>query len=299
MSFIDHFTSIPRSGSVRFAPVCFPNLTHPSSLPFVARKAVQEVLNQQTYSQFANYASQQYPDDEDKRQHLIHQLQEQHYQQYMQQMLQLQHLSSSTSETPHPSSPSNQHQDQQQESDLPTKSPLLPACSNFQSYQSTNQTDADPDDAEDQETSADQETSVIESAKMWTRQDIAAFKEAIRKEGSEGMISVNHGEVVTIKVPTHEDGACIFWEFCTDTYDIAFGVLFEWTECPGNQVSVHVSESEDEEDEDEGESAGKDVDAEKLVVKPETSQEIIIPVFRRDSHEEVFVGSHTYPGKGV
>ena len=26
---------------------------------------------------------------------------------------------------------------------------------------------------------------------------------------------------------------------------------------------------------------------------------VIIPIYRRDSHEEVFAGSHSYPGKGV
>ena len=59
-------------------------------------------------------------------------------------------------------------------------------------------------------------------------------------------------------MPTHEDGTCLFWEFATDSYDIGFGVYFEWTISPSNQVSVHVSESSDEEDledEDGGASA--------------------------------------------
>lgn len=56
-----------------------------------------------------------------------------------------------------------------------------------------------------------------------------------------------------IRVPTHEDGSCLFWEFATDGYDIGFGVYFEWSLVPGNQVSVHVCESsEEEEEEDEG-----------------------------------------------
>lgn len=58
-----------------------------------------------------------------------------------------------------------------------------------------------------------------------------------------------------VRVPTHEDGTCLFWEFATDYYDIGFGVYFEWTIAPSNQVSVHVSESSDEEDleDEEGE----------------------------------------------
>lgn len=191
----------------------------------------------------------------------------------------------------------------QQQPDLPPKSPLLPACSNYQTYQSTNQSGNNDDEAsgdavlDEEQDDEDEEASAIESAKMWTRSDISAFKEAIKAEGNEGVITVNHGEVVTIKVPTHEDGSCIFWEFCTDSYDIGFGVLFEWTSFPGTQVSVHVSESEDEEEDDEEKSAS---DQEKVAAPvPANSQSVIIPVFRRDSHDEVFVGSHTYPGKGV
>ena len=54
-----------------------------------------------------------------------------------------------------------------------------------------------------------------------------------------------------VRVPTHEDGTCLFWEFATDSYDIGFGVFFEWTKEGGNVVSVHISESEEEDDEDE------------------------------------------------
>ena len=60
-----------------------------------------------------------------------------------------------------------------------------------------------------------------------------------------------------MRVPTHEDGSCLFWEFATDYYDIGFGVYFEWTIAPSNTVSVHVSESSDEEElEEEGELSG-------------------------------------------
>lgn len=33
---------------------------------------------------------------------------------------------------------------------------------------------------------------------MWTRKDIKEFKEAIKKEGSEGIVKVGHGETVTV-----------------------------------------------------------------------------------------------------
>ena len=46
----------------------------------------------------------------------------------------------------------------------------------------------------------------------------------------------------------------MFWEFATDSYDIAFGLFFEWTPTEESEVSVHISDSEDEDinDEEEG-----------------------------------------------
>lgn len=92
----------------------------------------------------------------------------------------------------------------------------------------------------------------ISAANMWTRKDILEFKEAIRREGGDGIIKVGHGETVTVRVPTHDDGNCLFWEFSTDNFDLGFGVYFEWTTSPDPQVTVHISESEDEEEEEEG-----------------------------------------------
>ena len=62
-----------------------------------------------------------------------------------------------------------------------------------------------------------------------------------------------HISLQQVRVPTHEDGTCLFWEFATDSYDLGFGVYFEWTIAPSNQVSVHVSESSDEEELEEEE----------------------------------------------
>uniref|UniRef100_A0A914VS93 GOLD domain-containing protein n=1 Tax=Plectus sambesii TaxID=2011161 RepID=A0A914VS93_9BILA len=143
---------------------------------------------------------------------------------------------------------------------------------------------------------------------MWTRKDMVDFKSAIRKEGSDGVIKVGHGETVTVRVPTHEEGTCLFWEFCTDHYDIGFGVYFEWTIADSNQVSVHISESSDDEGEEElaATAAGKGGDVEsgspakEKAVDPNKPQvDEIIPVYRRDCHEEVYAGSHVYPGQGV
>jgi hypothetical protein len=32
---------------------------------------------------------------------------------------------------------------------------------------------------------------------------------------------------------------------------------------------------------------------------PKPYQDEIVPIFRRDSHEEIYAGSHSYPGHGV
>ena len=45
-------------------------------------------------------------------------------------------------------------------------------------------------------------------------------------------------------------GAYVFWEFATDHYDLGFGVYFEWTDSPEQQVSVTVGETSDEDSED-------------------------------------------------
>ncbi|VDK74405.1 unnamed protein product [Litomosoides sigmodontis] len=147
----------------------------------------------------------------------------------------------------------------------------------------------------------------IAPASMWNRQDIMEFKAAIRKEGSEGIIKVGHGETVTVRVPTHEEGNCLFWEFATDHYDIGFGVFFEWSISQTNRVSVHISESSDEDADEEFlqlELRNSDVESGSSIREKQTGQnkphvDEIVPVYRRDCHEEVYAGSHVYPGRGV
>ncbi|CAF2470533.1 unnamed protein product [Rotaria sp. Silwood2] len=140
-------------------------------------------------------------------------------------------------------------------------------------------------------------------ASMWTRKDIKEFKDAVRKE-KDAVIKIGSGETVTVRVPTHEDGRCIFWEFATDYYDIGFGLYFEWSQVQSNTVTVHVSDSsEDEEDEGEDGTNQEKKDIEKgsrnSNKPPKPYQDEIVPIFRRDSHEEIYAGSHPYPGNGV
>lgn len=252
------------------------------------RRQIQEALNQQTYHQFKSYAEQQYPGNPEQQGVLIRQLQEQHYHQYMQQLYQQQCC-------------------QQKQEPLSTAEVTMDETARLLSNGGTDTLDREMDSEED---GTQGEFPTISAASMWTRKDIKEFKESIRKEGGDAIIKVGHGETVTVRVPTHEDGTCLFWEFATDSYDIGFGVYFEWTKSASSQVSVHISESEDEDDEDEDddddELPGEDVErgnglpgtkVTDMSNRPALS--IIVPVYRRDCQEEVYAGSHVYPGQGV
>jgi len=61
---------------------------------------------------------------------------------------------------------------------------------------------------------------------------------------------------VKVRVPTHTKGTSIFWEFASDSYDVGFGVYFEWNVDPPTQVSVQMSESSDDEDDLDDELPG-------------------------------------------
>lgn len=136
------------------------------------------------------------------------------------------------------------------------------------------------------------EMPAIAEAAMWTRKDIKEFKQSLNND-SESIIKVGSGEIVTVRVPTHEDGSCLFWEFATDSYDIGFGVYFEWSIDPSNKLTVQVSESSEDEDDDAGQKGGTEAES----TEPPTEE--IVPPFRRECHSEVYCGSHVYPGRGV
>lgn len=260
------------------------------------KRLIQEALNRQTYHQFKAYAEQQFPGNPEQQGVLIRQLQEQHYHQYMQQVLNQQQKSK-----------------QQQQESMADSADVADGATPLQTEQVKTNGEGDMADmgskgdssGEEESTEEDaQELPAIATASMWTRKDIQEFKEGIRKEGSNGILKVGHGETVTVRVPTHSNGNCLFWEFATDSYDIGFGLYFEWTPEPGNQMSVHVSESEeDDEEEEEGTGEGGDVERGSNPGDPhgqrQASLSVVIPVYRRDCHEEVYAGSHLYPGQGV
>lgn len=241
------------------------------------RRQIQDALNQQTYHQFKMYAEQQYPGNPEQQGVLIRQLQEQHYHQYMQQL--------------------HQKQLDQGEEGKKNIEPENLSKEEDDNKDASNTNDEDSDDLED--------WPPITPAEMWTRKGVEDFKRTIWRETPDAVIRVGHGETVTVRVPTHEDGTCLFWEFVTDSYDIGFGVYFEWSKPNTNQVSVHISESEDEDDEDEEYEQRSDLESGPANNNPRPERKtttpisVIVPIYRRDSQDEIYGGSHQYPGEGV
>ncbi|XP_026146645.1 Golgi resident protein GCP60 isoform X2 [Carassius auratus] len=252
---------------------------------------IMAALNAQTTVQFQQYAAQQYPDSPEQQLILIRQLQEQHYQQYMQQLYQVQLAQQQAALQ-------KQQEDAIVLSTLEASEVFVPSAGeeaptlNGQAESTTDSLEQEPDLEPADEVTENGPT----APSMWTRPQIKDFKEKIRQD-VDSVITVGRGEVVTVRVPTHEEGSYLFWEFASDYYDIGFGVFFEWSDSTNASVSVHVSESSDEDEDEEGEGPSEEEKAKKEIGKPQVDE--IVPVYRRDCHEEVYAGSHQYPGRGI
>lgn len=248
----------------------------------IQRRKLQDALNQQTFYQFKEYAEKQYPGNPDQQAVLIKQLQTEHYAQYLQQL-----------------------QSQLQHGDLESDEAL----------NAKEQEMSLVEEKEKCESDEEEEYVSVQPANMWTRSDIKEFKNEVMTAGGDGVIRVGHGDCVTVRVPTLEGGSSLFWEFATDSYDIGFGVYFEWAKPETTEVSVHVSESDDELDDNEVENEEEEeitcgVDdlesGSSQPMQPKTSSvfsrpplSIIVPVYRRECQNEVYAGSHNYPGQGT
>ncbi|KAF5888769.1 Golgi resident protein GCP60-like isoform X1, partial [Clarias magur] len=217
------------------------------------KQQIMAALNAQTAVQFQQYAAQQYPDSPEQQLILIRQLQEQHYQQYMQQLYQVQLAQQQAA-----------LQKQQEDAIVLSKLEASETSAfslgedaptvNGQAESSVDSIDREAELEPAEEVTENGPTAdsppVIAAPSMWTRPQIKDFKEKIRQD-VDSVITVGRGEVVTVRVPTHEEGSYLFWEFATDHYDIGFGVFFEWTDSTNASVSVHVSESSDEDEDEE------------------------------------------------
>lgn len=270
------------------------------------RRQLQDALNQQTYHQFKDYAEKQFPGNPEQQAVLIRQLQNEHYHQYMQQLqaqvssnysqMRSTSVESETAELDG-NAANEQHSGVQVEQGSNVKE-------NSQ-LEFKEQCDSDDDSGE---------YAVINPANMWTKPDVKLFKQEVTSGKGDGVIRVGHGDTVTVRVPTHEGGSSLFWEFATDNYDIGFGVYFEWGKPMTTEVSVHVSESDEDDDtleDDDGVSAD-DLESGQQQHKQQYNGgggsnslanrnpiSIIVPIYRRECQTEVYAGSHSYPGEGT
>ncbi|XP_014093050.1 Golgi resident protein GCP60 [Bactrocera oleae] len=249
------------------------------------RRQLKDALNKQTFQQFKSYAEIQFPGNPEQQGVLIRQLQDEHYHQYMQQL--------------HMHNKSHIELGEEGSKRLPTEAgdtaSGLDDCKNEEQQQDDNSQD---------------KFITLEPAKMWTRPDIEEFKADVSQGEGDGVLHLDPGEIVTVRVPTMANGKSIFWEFASDNYDVGFGLFFEWSKPTTTEVVVHETDSEngDCDIDDDIQSTNEDlesgcvnIDRESLddgsTTKPYVS--IIVPLYRRDCFNEVYVGSHSYPGEGV
>ncbi|KAH8303344.1 hypothetical protein KR059_007858 [Drosophila kikkawai] len=289
------------------------------------RRQLQDALNKQTYQQFKLYAEKQFPGNPEQQAVLIHQLQKEHYHQYMQQL----HLQNQNQQqTQH----SQSHEaGQEEDNNAPSNnnnhsSHNIPDLSNAMSGMKLSDLETQQQLGEEEQGQPAQEQHdggddyddyvMIRPAKIWTRPDIEQFKTEVSAGDGDGVITIGHGDTVTVRVPTNMNGKCIFWEFATDSYDIGFGIYFEWAKPVTNEVTVHVSDSDEDEDcvDEDYLSTTEDLESGSLsqersdgsvgslsnpIVAPKAPISIIVPIYRRECYNEVYVGSHSYPGEGV
>ena len=113
------------------------------------------------------------------------------------------------------------------------------------------------------------------------------------KKDPDSCIVVGRGECVTVRVPTRADGSALYWEFATENFDIAFGLSFEWGYSVPSSSSTTPG-SGPQSDAASGEGASKASNPDAL-----TRVDPILPILRRNSHEQVISGRHKFPGAGV
>ncbi|XP_037724248.1 Golgi resident protein GCP60 [Drosophila subpulchrella] len=281
------------------------------------RRQLQDALNKQTYQQFKLYAEKQFPGNPEQQAVLIHQLQREHYHQYMQQLHlqnqnQLQMQNAEEKGQQEDNAPGNNNNSS---TDLPNAMEGLKLGEiETQQEQVEQQGQAEQAGGTVHEQLGEEEYDdyvMICPAKIWTRPDIEQFKTEVSAGDGDGVITIGHGDTVTVRVPTNMNGKCIFWEFATDSYDIGFGIYFEWAKPVTNEVTVHVSDSDEDEDcvDEDYLSTTEDLESGSLsqergavsnpTAPPKAPISIIVPIYRRECYNEVYVGSHSYPGEGV
>nr|XP_054759021.1 Golgi resident protein GCP60-like [Lytechinus pictus]XP_054759022.1 Golgi resident protein GCP60-like [Lytechinus pictus] len=268
------------------------------------RLQFKESVYQQLEPQLRPLAVEQHPHNPQQQQVFLQQLQEHYYQQYMQQIQQAQYQQQQQQQQQLHNHTAPSLTMENQTEGAPPQDGTSPntLAQDLSHLQLGDQGDAAPPNGDINNiplNSDEDQYPVICKASCWTRKNIKEFKKELVSE-KESVIKVGHGETVTVRVPTHQEGKYIFWEFATDSYDIGFGLYFEWTEAESNAISVHVSDSsEDEEEFEDEEGGGGKSDIERGTKDRGPPMDEIIPIYRRDCHQEVYAGSHKYPGRGI
>ncbi|KAA0188053.1 Protein involved in maintenance of golgi structure and er-golgi transport, partial [Fasciolopsis buskii] len=144
---------------------------------------------------------------------------------------------------------------------------------------------------------------LVRAPSMWTRGEIREFKSNLA-DTKDAIVQIGCGEVITVRVPAYPSGTSIVWEFATDDYDIGFGLFFEWSTSSESTTAASYSTSQEREQESEQafDAQGSERSLPVPVLENSNSTPLvdeIIPVYRRKSHEEVYCGSHLYPGLGT
>ncbi|XP_073835539.1 Golgi resident protein GCP60 [Musca autumnalis] len=276
------------------------------------RRQLQDALNKQTYQQFKTYAEKQFPGNPEQQAVLIHQLQQEHYHQYMQQLhMQNHNVIGESSATANNNNNSSTTEHKNPSQDALTADLAKLAIDEQQHQQQQHHLLDENQQLQQNHNSDDDDYVLIQPAKIWTRPDIEEFKAEVSAGDGDGVITIGHGDTVTVRVPTNMNGKSIFWEFATDNYDIGFGIYFEWSKPVSQEVTVHVSDSDDDDEflDEDYLSTNEDLECGSLAnersnlanntssMKPPIS--IIVPIYRRECFNEVYVGSHSYPGEGV
>ena len=202
---------------------------------------MKEALKKQTFYQFQSYAQQQYPNDPAAQEQLIKSLEELHYQQFVQQVMQFQGQRQLTGgQAPQTDDLANGIQqfnlngdklDQPAENGLASNLDRQFGKMNQQEYANNprhlvDQNESEPDESEEE--TEDEEASEAETdnesvgydnyegksvqvapPQMWSKKIIKPFKESISIDSGDGVIKVNYGETLTIRVPTVPGGKII------------------------------------------------------------------------------------------
>ncbi|KAL2095501.1 hypothetical protein ACEWY4_010220 [Coilia grayii] len=91
---------------------------------------------------------------------------------------------------------------------------------------------------------------LVKPPSTWTSGSLKELKKNLQQDKS-AMVKVHRGNIMTVHVPTVAEYRRVCWEFATDSYDIGFGIYFDWSPITSHAITVHISESSDDEDEEE------------------------------------------------